>query len=359
LAPGTIGAEFDDDEDNGFRPAGLIELSNTPITDSVNYLLDYGTNYGAGTAIHKVTLYRAASGALVFATGTYQWAWGLDADPDPSSLGGTTDVRMQQATVNLFADMGVQPATRQAGLVAATASTDTTAPTSTIVSPTGGSILTQGSTVTISGTATDGGGGVVGGVEGSVNGGATWHPASGRASWTYSWNTSGTSGSVTIKSRAVDDSGNLEIPSAGVTVSVGGSGSPCTTNCTIWPSTATPVGVDGGPDSPVEIGVKFTADVAGTITGIRFYKASTNTGTHVGNLWTSTGTNLASATFTSETASGWQQVNFAPVAITANTVYVASYHANAGHYSDDDAYFSGKGVDNSPLHALADGVSGA
>ena len=33
---------------------------------------------------------------------------------------------MQQATVNLFADMGVQPATLQAGLVAATASTDTT-----------------------------------------------------------------------------------------------------------------------------------------------------------------------------------------------------------------------------------------
>jgi hypothetical protein len=161
---------------------------------------------------------------------------------------------------------------------------------------------------------------------------------------------------VTIKSRAVDDSGNLEVPSAGVTVSVPS----CTTNCTIWPSTAAPVGVDGGPDSPVEIGVKFTSDVAGTITGIRFYKASTNTGTHVGNLWTSTGTNLASATFTSESASGWQQVNFAtPVAITANTVYVASYHANVGHYSADNGYFSGKGVDRPPLHALADGVAGA
>ena len=61
----------------------------------------------------------------------------------------------------------------------------------------------------------------------------------------------------------------------------------------------------------------------GYITGIRFYKGSGNTGTHVGHLWTSTGTLLATATFSNETASGWQQVNFAtPVAITAGTTYV-------------------------------------
>ena len=42
---------------------------------------------------------------------------------------------MQQATVNLFADMGAQPYTLISGLTAATASTDTTAPTSTITSP--------------------------------------------------------------------------------------------------------------------------------------------------------------------------------------------------------------------------------
>ena len=117
--------------------------------------------------------------------------------------------------------------------------------------------------------------------------------------------------------------------------------------------------VDGGPDSAVELGVKFRSDVAGTITGIRFYKATANTGTHVGNLWTSTGTLLATATFTNETASGWQQVLFAtPVAIASNTVYVASYHANNGHYSADVNYFSAKGVDNPPLHALTNGVSG-
>ena len=131
------------------------------------------------------------------------------------------------------------------------------------------------------------------------------------------------------------------------------------TNVTIWSSSAVPGLVDGGADSPVELGVKFRADVDGTVSGIRFYKAAANTGAHVGTLWTSTGTQLAQATFTGETGSGWQQVNFAtPVSITANTVYVASYHANGGHYSADTNYFASAGVDKPPLHALANGVSG-
>src|SRR5262249_37669241 len=74
---------------------------------------------------------------------------------------------------------------------------------------------------------------------------------------------------------------------------------------------------------------------------------------------TNTGTALASATFTGETASGWQQVNFAsPVSISANTTYVASYHAPNGRYAEDDNYFTVSGVDNPPLHALANGVDG-
>jgi hypothetical protein len=109
----------------------------------------------------------------------------------------------------------------------------------------------------------------------------------------------------------------------------------------------------------VELGVKFTADSDGMITGIRFYKSSANTGAHVGNLWSSNGINLATATFTSETSSGWQQVDFSsPVAITANTTYVASYYTTVSHFSFDLNYFATAGVDNPPLHALANGVSG-
>ena len=128
---------------------------------------------------------------------------------------------------------------------------------------------------------------------------------------------------------------------------------------TIWPATTVPGLVDGGRDSAVELGVKFRSDVSGTVTGIRFYKSSANTGTHVGNLWNANGTLLATVTFSGETASGWQQMSFStPVSITSNTVYVASYHCTSGHYSEDDNFFSSKGVDNPPLHALANGVSG-
>jgi hypothetical protein len=140
----------------------------------------------------------------------------------------------------------------------------------------------------------------------------------------------------------------------------GGPGTSCTNNCTIWPGSTLPGTLDGGPDSPVELGVKFRAEVNGTISGIRFYKSAANTGTHVANLWSSTGQLLGSAPFTGETASGWQQVNFAtPVSITANTVYVASYHTTVGHYSADLNFFASSGVDTPPLHALRDGESGS
>ena len=132
-----------------------------------------------------------------------------------------------------------------------------------------------------------------------------------------------------------------------------------TTSTSIWPASAVPGNASSTDTGAVELGVKFRSDVSGYVTGIRFYKGSTNTGTHVGNLWTTGGTNLATATFTGETASGWQQVNFAtPVAIVANTVYIASYHAPNGRYAFDPNFFASAGVDNAPLHALSDAAAG-
>ncbi|HET9643603.1 MAG TPA: Ig-like domain-containing protein, partial [Burkholderiaceae bacterium] len=165
-------------------------------------------------------LYKHSSGALVFGAGTVQWAWGLDINHDRGTSPDQEDPRMQQATVNLLADMGVQPGTLQSGLGTATASSDTAAPTSVITSPSNNATLSRNASVTIRGTAGDTGGGVVGGVEVSVDGGTTWHPATGRASWTYAWTTPSTSGTVSIRSRAVDDSGNLQTQTAAVTVNV-------------------------------------------------------------------------------------------------------------------------------------------
>jgi Bacterial Ig domain len=226
LPTGVLGYEWDVDEDNGFRPAGLVPLSTTTITVS-SYLFfnpspPPGNYYFASAnATHHLTMYRTPSGALVFGAGTVQWSWGLDATHDLS--GTPTDVNMQQATVNILADMGAQPATLQSGLVAATASTDATPPSSTITSPASGSTVTPGSSVTISGTAADAGGGVVGAVEVSVDGGITWHPAVGRESWSYTA-TFNNNGTVNVRSRAVDDSANLESPGPGITLIVGSGG---------------------------------------------------------------------------------------------------------------------------------------
>ena len=129
LAADTVGYEWDEDLDNGARPPGLVRLSATTAS-GVEKLLDFGSTYGPGTATHRLTLYRDANGAgpdaLVFGAGTVQWSWGLDGEHDRG--GSTPSVPMQQATVNLFADMLVQPATLQAGLTPAGASTDTTPP---------------------------------------------------------------------------------------------------------------------------------------------------------------------------------------------------------------------------------------
>jgi hypothetical protein len=129
---------------------------------------------------------------------------------------------------------------------------------------------------------------------------------------------------------------------------------------TVWPASTVPSVVDSLDNNAVEIGMKFKADIDGTISAIRFYKSTANTGTHTAKLWTSGGSRLASATFTNETASGWQQATFtSPVSIKAGRVYVASYYAPKGRYSATAGFFNGKGADNGPLHALASGVSGA
>jgi hypothetical protein len=116
--------------------------------------------------------------------------------------------------------------------------------------------------------------------------------------------------------------------------------------------------VDGGDDGAINLGVKFTADVDGTITGLRFYKAATNTGSHTATLYSSGGSVLAETTFTGETGSGWQSVSFAtPVPVTAGTTYVAAYHAPNGHYSVTGAAFATSAFDNPPLHALSDAAA--
>ncbi|WP_311043589.1 DUF4082 domain-containing protein [Rhizobium lentis] len=342
LTKNYLGYEWDEASDNGFDPAGLVKLSSTTLPVST-YLLDYGNTTGNAISTHNLTLYRASSGALVFGAGTVYWTWGLSDNHDLTAT--PTDPRVQQAMVNLLADMGIQPGTLQSGLTAATASSDHTAPTSVITVP---ATATAGSTVTITGTAADTGGGVVAAVEVSTDNGASWHPATGDENWTYTWSPQ-TAGTYTIRSRAVDDNVNLETPSVGRTVTVSAP------NYTSLFGSAAPAVINTNDASSVELGVKFTTSVAGTVTGIRFYKGDLNTGTHTGSLWSSTGTRLATLTFANETASGWQTAFFtSPVSVTAGQTYTASYHTNTGHYSSTAGYFTSN-VTSGPLTAPASG----
>jgi methionine-rich copper-binding protein CopC len=354
LGPGDaiLGYEWDTDIDNGFRPAGLFDLQ----TDTVNtpqVLFGYQNAVTPGVVTHSLTLYRASSGALVFGAGTVQWSFGLNGNHDGGD--STPDLNIEQATVNLFADMNVQPGSLAAGLVSATASTDTTGPTSVITSLTPGASFHSGTPIVITGTAADTHGGIVATVEVSTDGGQTWHRAvsqpGAQVTWTYQW-TPGALGSVTILSRAVNDSGYLETPSAGVTVKV----LLPTQSLSLWgPSTVPQQNVSTNDISPVEVGLKFQTAISGTITGIRFYKGSANTGTHLAHLWDSSGNLLGTATFTNETASGWQQVNFAnPISVTAGVTYIASYYAPNGGYSSDFGTFMFGPTVNGPLQALVD-----
>ncbi|MGI9333530.1 MAG: N,N-dimethylformamidase beta subunit family domain-containing protein [Gammaproteobacteria bacterium] len=233
LLKGLLGHEWDEDLDNGFRPPGLFRLSETTI-HNVPYVQDCGSVFDSGTATHHLTMYRHPSGAIVFGAGTVQWAWGLDAHHDtdtgvPPERANSNSTRVgedpngpdrdiQQATLNLFADMGIQPASLQPDLVPADESTDRIAPTSSIEAPANGTSLPRGR-MQVGGTATDAGGGCVAAVEVSFDGGNRWHPATGRERWVYEWE-SEQSGTITILSRAVDDSGNLEQPREGVTVNI-------------------------------------------------------------------------------------------------------------------------------------------
>ncbi|MGI5156879.1 DUF4082 domain-containing protein [Microbispora sp. CA-102843] len=126
----------------------------------------------------------------------------------------------------------------------------------------------------------------------------------------------------------------------------------------LWSDSTTPAVASQNDPNAVVVGVKFRASQDGLITGIRFYKGAQNTGTHTGSLWTAAGQQLATVVFSGETASGWQLMNFPePVAISANTTYVASYHTTSGYYSVDRNYFTSQYV-NGPLTALANGPSG-
>ena len=83
--PGMAGYEVDGL--SASSPAGTIVVARMP----------------DGQAPGAVTLYRAASGALVFSSGSMQWSWGLDDYQAPHLRKSVLNPEVQQMTRNILA----------------------------------------------------------------------------------------------------------------------------------------------------------------------------------------------------------------------------------------------------------------
>lgn len=246
LMRGLLGHEWDVDADTPARPAGMVALSLTSL-HNVLHAVDNGATFDTASAEHRMVAFRAQGGcgrALVWATGTVQWSFGLSAMHDRPTAAPTfaesdvnarvgmdqqgPDPSVQQLTVGMLADMGVQPGAAGAflplGVGTRQPSADVAPPSSAVIaaelhvqggddalaglvtweqaggaepSPASGLAVAVRSAVArarsgrLSFTrlphaavvvkAADEGGGRVAGVEASVDGGARWHPA--RPAW--------------------------------------------------------------------------------------------------------------------------------------------------------------------------------
>jgi len=108
---------------------------------------------------------------------------------------------------------------------------------------------------------------------------------------------------------------------------------------------------------PYELGMKFRLARAGSITAIRYWKSANEGGTHTGNIWSATGTLLASVTFSGESTSGWQMQQL-PTALTVqgNTTYVVSVNINS--YYAVTAGGLAASIVNGDISSVADGANG-
>ncbi len=291
----------------------------------------------------------------------YQWQSSGDGGTTWSNVAGATaatytPLEADETHLLRVVETATDSASAQSGSSASAASAAVadivlafTSPASISGSATIGAVLTAGN-----GTLNDADAAVSGYQwQSSSDGGTTWANIAGAAAATYTPAAADQGHVLRVVETATDaDGGPSTTSDSPATAAVG------VEPASLFGPGATPGTITENDPQAVDLGVKFQASTSGEITGIRFYKGPQNTGTHIGDLWSSSGTLLASATFTNETASGWQQVNFSsPVSITAGTTYIASYEAPVGEYSADANYFA-NALTNGPLTAPSSAASG-
>ena len=203
LAAHTIGYESDEDLDNGFRPAGLIDLSTT-------------TGRRRNTCRTSATPVAPGRRRTTSPSTVPRAARSCSRRQHPVGVGPRPDARRRRRPGRREDAAGPGQPPRRHGRPAGhphlgagrrdgehrhhrtdrdhhhTGRREPRSPTARRSPSTG--------------TASDVGG-VVAGVEVSTDGGSTWHPATGTTTWTYNYVQHGV-GAQTIQVRAIDDSGN-------------------------------------------------------------------------------------------------------------------------------------------------------
>ncbi len=159
-------------------------------------------------------------------------------------------------------------------------------------------------------------------------------------------------GTFGVKASATDPGGFSASETFNIAVSTTSN-----TTASLFSASSTPANTGFNDGSPLEVGVKFTSSGAGQITGLKFYRSPGDSGPDILDLWTASGTKLASANFTNTSASGWQTATLAtPVSITAGTTYIASYHTSGAYVATGN--FFGNALASGPLTAPSSASSG-
>ena len=254
-----------------------------------------------------------------------------------------------------FNTAGTQTLTASDGSLSATSSGVTVSPSGTITLTATASSSSQ---INLSWNSLTGATGYI--IQESSNGSSGWTQIATTASNVTTYSNTGLAAGTTYYYRvqATGGSGSAFSNVANATTS-GGSGGGGGGSVSLWPNSYTPSD-DYYSYGSYELGVKIETSVAGQVTALRFYQESAMGGyAHVGHLWSSSGTLLATAMFTTTSGAGWEQVSLStPVTIAANTVYIVSYSTGGGYLFFNSTFFDGAGVTNGPLQALANGVSG-
>ncbi|SDS49541.1 DUF4082 domain-containing protein [Microlunatus soli] len=92
--------------------------------------------------------------------------------------------------------------------------------------------------------------------------------------------------------------------------------------------------------SSVELGVKWSSSVSGSVSALQFYRSAAQHRAYTGSLWSASGARLAKVTFPASSATGWQTAKLSkPVAVAKGKTLVASYYAAGGAYAATSGAF--------------------